>query len=72
MDEDARLTDIDTDIDIYMDMDMGWLRLVGSTKLQVSFAEHSPFNRSHLQNRPMILSILQTEATRYASLDIDI
>jgi len=54
MDKDTRLKDIDTDMDIYVDTDMGWLRLVGSIKLQVSFAEHSPFYRSLLQKRPMI------------------
>jgi len=32
---------------------MGWLRWVGSIKLQVSFAEYSLFNRALLQNRPM-------------------
>ena len=44
---------------------MGWLRLVGSTKLQVSFAEYSLFYRALLQKRPIILSILQSEATPY-------
>jgi len=32
---------------------MGWLRLVGSLKLQVSFAEYSLFYRALLQKRPM-------------------
>ena len=40
--------------------DMGWLRSVGSIKLQVSFAEYSLFHRALLQKRPMILSILLT------------
>jgi len=31
---------------------MEWLRLVGSSKLQVSFAEYSLFNRALLQKRP--------------------
>ena len=33
---------------------MGWLRWVGSFKLQVSFAEHSLFYRALLQMRPVI------------------
>jgi len=33
---------------------MGWLRLVGSLKLQVSSAEYRPFYRALLQNRPII------------------
>ena len=41
-------------------IDMGWLRLVGSIKLQVSFAEYSLFYRALLQKRPIILSILRT------------
>jgi len=35
---------------------MGWLRLVGSLKLQVFFAEYSLFNRALLQKSPIILS----------------
>jgi len=45
--------------------DMGWLRSVGSIKLQVSFAEYRLFYRPLLQKRPIILSILLTEATPY-------
>ena len=37
---------------------MGWLRLVDSLKVQVSFAEHSLFHRAPLQKRPMILRSL--------------
>jgi len=33
---------------------MGWLRLVGSLKLYVSFAEYSLFYRALLQKRPII------------------
>jgi len=44
---------------------MGWLRLVGSIKLQVSFAEYRLFYRALLQKRSMILSILLTKATVY-------
>jgi len=42
---------------------MGWLQLVGSILLQVSFAKE-PYNRDYiLQKRPVILSILLTVAT---------
>ena len=44
---------------------MGWLRLVGSVKLQVSFAEYRLFYRALLQKRPIVLSILLTVATPY-------
>jgi len=39
---------------------MGWLRLVGSIKLQVTFADYSLFHRALLQKRPIVLSILLT------------
>jgi len=45
---------------------MGWLRLVGSLKLQVSFAEYRLFYRSLLQKRPTLLRSLQVAATPYA------
>ena len=44
---------------------IGWLRSGGSIKLQVSFAENSLFYRALLLKRPIILSILLTEATPY-------
>jgi len=44
---------------------IGWLRSVGSIKLQVSFAEYRLFYRSLLQKKPIILSILLTVATPY-------
>ena len=44
---------------------MGWLRLVPSFKLQVSFVEYRLFYRVLLQKRPIILSILLTTATPY-------
>jgi hypothetical protein len=44
---------------------MGWLRSVGSIKVQVSFAKYRLFCRFLLQNRHIILSILLTEATPY-------
>ena len=44
---------------------MGWLRLVGSIKSQVSFAKE-PYKRDYiLHKRPIILSILLTVATPY-------
>jgi len=48
---------------------MGWLRLVGSIKLQVSFAEYRLFYRALLQKRPVILSIQLTEATPHMYWD---
>jgi len=44
---------------------MGWLRLVSSLKLQVSFAEYSLFYRALLQKRPIILRSLLIAATPY-------
>jgi len=43
----------------------GWLRLAGSLKSFVSFAEYCLFYRVLLQKRPMILRSLLIEATRY-------
>jgi len=43
--------------------DMGWLRLVGSSKFQVFLAEYSLFCRALLQKRPMILRSLLIVAT---------
>ena len=46
-------------------MNMGWLRLVGSFKLQVSFAKE-PYKRDDiLQERPMIVRSLLIVATPY-------
>ena len=42
---------------------MGWLRLVGSLKWSVSFAEYSLFYRALLQKRPVILRSLLIVAT---------
>jgi len=47
-------------------MYMGWLRLVGSFKLQVSFAEYGLFYRALLQKRPIILRSLRIVATTYS------
>ena len=44
---------------------MGWLRLVGSLKLQVSFAEYYLFYEALLQKRLMILRSLLIVATPY-------
>ena len=47
---------------------MGWLRLVGSLKLQVSFAKE-PYKRDYiLQKSPIILRSLLTVATPYIYL----
>jgi len=44
---------------------MGWLRLVGSLKVQVSFAEYRLFYRALLQKRPIILRSLLIVAAPY-------
>ena len=44
---------------------MGWLRLVGSLKLQVSFAKETYKRDDILQKRPMILRSLLIVATPY-------
>jgi len=44
---------------------MGWLRSVGSFKLQASFAEYRLFYRALLQKRPIILRSLLIIATPY-------
>ena len=44
---------------------MGWLRLVGFLKSQVSFAEYPLFCRALLQKRPIILRSLLIVATPY-------
>jgi len=49
---------------------MGCLPLVGSLKLQVSFAEYRLFDRSLLQKRPAILRSLLVAATPYAERSI--
>ena len=46
-------------------LDMGWLPIVGSLKLQVSFAEYDLFYRALLQKRPIILRSLLVTATPY-------
>jgi len=44
---------------------MGWLRVVGSLILYISFAEHCLFYRALLQRRPIILKSLLIVATPY-------
>jgi len=51
---------------------MGWLRLVGSLKLQVSFAECHLFYRAFLQKRPVILRSLLIVATPYLVIHVSI
>ena len=46
---------------------LGWIGLVGSIKLSVSYAEYRLFHRALLQKRPLILSILLAKATPYES-----
>ena len=46
---------------------MGWLRLVGSLKLQVSLAEYRLFYRALLPKRPIILRSLLIVATPYVN-----
>ena len=46
-------------------LNVGWLRLVGSSKLQVSSAENSLFYRALLQKRPIMLRSLLIVATPY-------
>jgi len=45
---------------------MGWLRLIGSLKSQVSVAEYSLFYKALVQNRPTVLRSLLIVATPYA------
>ena len=53
---------------VFLRYGVGWLRLVGSCKLQVSFAECSLFYRALLQKRPIILRSLLIVGTPYHSL----
>jgi len=47
---------------------MGWLRSVGSIKLNASFAEYRLFYTALLQKRPRMISILLAKATPQARL----
>jgi len=48
---------------------MGWLRLVGSLKLQVSFAKEPYTKDLHSSKRPIILRSLLPEATPYSYIN---
>jgi len=48
----AHCNRLEIQIEWHSKCNMGWLRLVGSLKLQVSFAEYSLFYRALLQKRP--------------------
>jgi len=50
---------------------IGWLRLVGSLKLYVSFAEYRLFYRALLQKRPIVLRSLLIVATPYTWMSHD-
>ena len=50
-------------VHVYIFPYMGWLRLVGSLKLHVSFAEYCLFHRALLQKRPITLRSLLIVAT---------
>jgi len=49
---------------------MGWLRLVGSLKLHISFTEYRLFYRTLLQKSLIILRSLLIEATPYIYIHI--
>ena len=50
---------------------MGWLRLVGSLKLQVSFAEYILCYRAFSQKRPAILRSLLIVAMRFNQVSVE-
>jgi len=54
---------------IHVQTNMGWRRLVGSIKLQVSFAKGTCKRDYILQKRPIIVSILLTVATPKEEVD---
>ena len=56
---------LQTDTNRLIHKHMGWLRLVGSFKLQVSFAKEPCKRDDILQKRPVILRCLLIEATTY-------
>ena len=53
----------------YILLHMGWLRLVGSLKLQVSFAEYRLFHKAVWQKRPIILRSLLIVATPHINVE---
>ena len=54
----------------FENLGMGWLRLVGSFKLQVSFAEYRLFHKALLKKRPICLRSLLIVATPYLHIYI--
>jgi len=52
------------------DNGMGWLQLVGSLKLDVSFVEYRLFYRVLLQKRPILLRSLLIVATPYVQIRV--
>ena len=56
---------------MYIHSDMGWLRLVGSLKLYVSFAKYRLFYRALLQKRPRISRSLPPATTACFSRSIE-
>jgi len=54
---------IEVSCDLFVRLAMGWLRLVGSFKLLISFAEYRLFYRALLQKRPEFLRSLLIGAT---------
>jgi len=67
---DLESTGLELNVSRSIDLRMGWLRLVGSLKLQVSFAEHRLFYRALLQKRHWLLRSLLIVATPHMSLDL--
>jgi len=49
---------------------MGWLRLVGSLKLQASFAKEPYKGEDILQKRPILVRSLLIKATSYTGLSM--
>jgi len=61
----CQMTWFDITSHLHLDQTMGWLRLVGSLKLQVSFAKEPYKTDDILQKRPMIWRGLPIVATPY-------
>ena len=55
----------------YMYSPVGWLWLIGSLKITVSFAEYSLFYRVFLQKRPVFVGSLRIVATSYCESSMD-
>ena len=61
----SRLENVISDVDRKRDVVLGWLRLVGSFNLDVSFAEYGLCHRALLQKRPKIWRSLLIVATTF-------